>query len=480
VRRAVLAALVLAACAVLAWQLAVTAQERMLLGDFRAFYCGGATLLHGANPYAAAPLLRCEQVPQPFGLHTARDRVDLPAPFPGYALTAFALFALLPYPLAAIAWFVLLLACTALACVFTARLIGRPPFVALTLLAVAFSIAVIPYGELAPIVLAALTGGALALRRGSRVAFVAALAVIALLPHVALPVFLTLFIWNRAARIPVALLCVALAALDLATGGPQLAVSYFTRVLPDHAASEVGFITQYSMTWLAQGLGAPDRVALLAGNISYLVMAVLGVWLAGAAARWLRDPAFLVLVPAAFAVTFGSFIHYSEITLAFPAALLLYARTQGAPRFLAALSLVLIALPWQSIVTQPALMVAVVGGAIAIASVVLRSSLQFSLRAGLGAALFCAACIILAWYLGPQTAPHASAATFDPALAEASWAAHISDQTSSSGLVWWIPKLPTWIGLLLLSSSVAFVVIGRRGYDASALDGANAPSSANA
>jgi alpha-1,2-mannosyltransferase len=458
VRRTVLAALVLAACAVLAWQLVVNSQGRTLFGDFRAFYCGGATLLHGANPYAAAPLLRCEETPQPFGLHSARNRVDVPVPFPGYALAAFTLFALLPYPLAAMGWFVLLLACTALACVFTARLIDRPPFVVLTLLAVAFSVAVIPYGELAPVVLAALTGGALAARRGAIGALTAALVIIALLPNVALPVFFALFIWHRPARLPVAVLCVALAAIDLVVGGPQLALSYFTRVLPNHAASEVGFITQYSMTWLAQCLGAPDRVALAAGNLTYLVMIVLGVWLAGAAARRLRDPAFLLLIPPALAVTFGSFIHYSEITLAFPAALLLYARTQGVARVLAASSLVLIALPWQSIVTQPALLIAVVGGAIAIAAIVLRSSARSSLRVGLGAVTFCAVCILLAWYLGPQTALHTSAARFDPLLAEASWAQYISGQSSSAGLVWLIPKLPTWIGLVLLALGGAYAV----------------------
>jgi alpha-1,2-mannosyltransferase len=458
VRRPVLAALVIAACAVLAWQLVVNAQGRMLLGDFRAFYCGGSTLLHGANPYEAGPLLHCEQVPQPFGLHTARDRVDLPAPFPGYALALFAIFALLPYPLAAAAWFVLLLACTALACVFTARLVDRPPYAVLTLLAVAFSVAVIPYGELAPIIFAALAGGALALRRGVNMPLIAALAVTALLPHVALPVFLALLIWDRAARLPVAAICVALAALDLVIGGPQLAISYFTRVLPNHAASEIGFITQYSMTWFAQGLGAPDRVALAAGNISYLVTIVFGIWLAGVAARKFADPAFLLLVPAALAVTFGSFIHYSEITLAFPAALLLYARTRGTARAFAAAALVLVALPWQSIITQPALVAPVVAGTVAIALIVLQYPPRWSLRLGLGAALFCALAIVLAWQLGPQTAPHAAGAAFDPLLAEASWARHISDQTSSSGLVWWIPKLPTWIGLVSLALCGAYAV----------------------
>ncbi len=430
----------------------------MLLGDFRAFYCGGSTLLHGANPYTAAPLLHCEQVPQPFGLHTARDQVDLPAPFPGYALALFAIFALLPYPLAAVAWFVLLLACTAAACALTARLTQRPPYAVLTLLAVAFSVAVIPYGELAPVIFAALAAAALALRRGVNAPLIAALAVVALLPHVALPVFLALFIWHRAVRLPVALLCAALAAIDLTIGGPQLAISYFTRVLPNHAASEIGFVTQYSMTWFAQGLGAPDRVALAAGNLSYLLSVVLGVWLAGAAARRFADPAFLLLIPAALAVTFGSFIHYSEITLAFPAALLLYARTRLIAQRFAAVSLVLVALPWQSIVTQPALVVPVVAGTIAIALVVLRGSVQSSLRLGLGAALFCSAAILVAWHLGPQTAPHAAQASLDPLLAEASWAQHISDQTSSAGLVWWIPKLPTWTGLVSLALCGAYAV----------------------
>lgn len=457
-RKAVPAALMIAACAVLAWQLVVNAQGRMLLGDFRAFYCGGSTLLHGANPYNAGPLLHCEQIPQPFGLHTARDRVDLPAPFPSYALAVFAVFALLPYPAAAAVWFVLLLSCTAAACVFTARLCNRPPVAVLTLLAVAFSVAVIPYGELAPLVMAALTGGALALRDGRRGTFVAALAVIALLPHVALPVFLALFIWNKAARLPVALLCVALAVLDAIIGGPQLALSYFTRVLPNHAASEIGFITQYSMTWLAQGLGASDRLALAAGNLSYVVMVVFGVWVAGIAARKLADPALLLLIPAASAVTFGSFIHYSEITLAFPAGLLLFTRTRGTSRSIAGAALVLVALPWQSIVTQPALMIPVTLGAIAICAVVLELPLRSALRAGVGAVVFCAACITIAWQLGPQTAPHAAASTFDPALAEASWAQHISAQTSSSGLVWWIPKLPTWLGLALLALGGAYAV----------------------
>lgn len=437
-----------------------TSAVRTLLGDFRAFYCGGSLVLHGADPYASGPLLRCEQTPAPFGLHSARE-ADLPAPFPGYALAAFAVFSLLPYPVAAAAWFLLLLVCTTLACIFLGRLCDRPAFAAFAFIAVAFSVAVIPYGELAPIILAALTGGALALRRGVNTASVLALGVLALLPHVALPVFLALFIWNKAMRWPIVVIGIVLACLDVAVGGPNLALAYFLRVLPNHAASEIGFVTQYSVTWLAQGIGAPDRLALIAGNASYAAMVVAGIWFGGLVSKRFRDPAFLMLIPAACAVTGGSFIHYSEITLALPAALLLYVRSTGVPKVLAAVAAVLVALPWQAVVTQPALMIPIAAGAITIAAVVLQLSPRYSLRIGAGATLFCALCILAAWHFGPQTAPHTAGRPFDPTLAEASWAKLISDQTSSSGIVWWIPKLPTWSGLLALFASGVMAAAGR-------------------
>ncbi|HEV2260789.1 MAG TPA: glycosyltransferase family 87 protein, partial [Candidatus Rubrimentiphilum sp.] len=336
---------------------------KVLLGDFRAFYCGGSMVLHGNNPYFAGPLLRCEQTPQPFGLHSVRE-ADLPAPFPGYALLFFAIFAFLPYVIAATIWLCLLIVCTAAACVFLARLCGLSVAAVFVLIAVAYCVSVIPYGELAPIILAALTAGALALRRGFIGGATIGLAILALLPHIALPAYIAVFIWSRAMRLPVAGLIVLLVALDVAAGGPQVAVAYLVHVLPNHAASEIGFVTQYSATWMAQGFGASDRVALIAGEVSYGLAVVAGVWLAGLVAARLRDAAFLMLVPAALAVTGGSFVHYSEITLALPAALLLFSRATGVTKMLAAIAVVCVALPWQSVVTQPLLIVALVIGAI--------------------------------------------------------------------------------------------------------------------
>lgn len=414
-------------------------------------------ILHGNSPYAAGPLLRCEQTPQPFGLHSVR-RADLPAPFPGYALLLFALFAFLPYVAAAVIWFCILIACLAAACTFLARLSGRPLVAGLAVLAVAFCVAVIPYGELAPIVLAALTGGALALRRGLTGGVIVALAILALLPHIALPVYIALLIWSRPMRLPIVGLVVALVILDVFAGGPTVALAYLVSVLPNHAASEIGFVTQYSATWFAQGLGASDRVALLAGEACYAVAVVTGVWVAGLLSGKLRDRAFLMLLPAAFAVTGGSFVHYSEITLAIPAALLLFMRITGIAKVFAAIAIICVALPWQSVVTQPLLIVPLVAGTIVIGAIVVGMPASITLRAGLSAALFCGACLILAWHFGPQTARHLATGAFDPALAEASWAKQISDQTASSGIVWWVPKVPTWGGLLSAVASAAYAI----------------------
>ncbi|HEV2262455.1 MAG TPA: hypothetical protein VGR69_09240 [Candidatus Rubrimentiphilum sp.] len=460
--KALSAVVIVAACALLAWQLVSNGKNgAWLMGDFRAFYCGGTAVLHGVSPYAATPMLHCELAPQPFGLHTTRPGVDLPAPFPGYVLSVFVPLALLPYPLAAAFWFVLLLVATAAACNYLAQLCRRPAIIPFTLLAFALAVAVIPYGELAPFIIAALAAGSLVLRRGFSWPVIGALAVTALLPHVALPVFLTVFIYVRAARLPIVMLALFLVALDLTVGGTSLAISYFTRVLPNHAASEIGYIMQYSTAWFAQALGASDRLALLCGDISYGLMIVAGIWLSGQLAQKFRNPAFLLLIPPAFAVIGGPFVHYSEITLAFPASLLLYFQSSGKIRGSVAVAIVLIAFPWEFILMQPLLAVPMIAGTAAIATIVLSAPLRVTLRVGFGAALFCAALMALAVVYGPQIVTHAGG-TLDPSLAEASWARFISEKTSSAGIVWWVGKAPTWIGLVLFAVSAALAVRGAK------------------
>ncbi len=449
------AVIVIMAIGILGWQMSENASARTLLGDFRAFYCGGSMVLRGENPYAATPILRCEQIQQPFGLHYARDSVALPAPFPGYALAFYAMFAFLPYLAAVVVWFILLLACTIWGSVMLAKLSGKTEIAIITSLAVGYAVAVIPYGELAPVILCALCGLVLLLRaktfdvQKQMLAF-CALLVLALLPHVALPVFIALFLWMPRMRVLIGCAFVALLGIDLLAGGPAVAISYFMRVLPDHAASEIGFITQFSATWLASAFGLPDRSALLIGKISYGLMVVSGVWLGGMLAMRQKDWAFAVLVPAAFAVVFGPFIHYSEITLALPAAVLLCSRAKGSALIWAMAGVVLIAFPWQFVITQPGLIFLFALSALAISCITLGLSLQIGLRVGLTAAIFCGICIIIAWHFGPMNGLHVGSLPLNPNLAEASWAHHISAKTSSGGIVWWLPKIPTWLGLVAM------------------------------
>ncbi|HET9394332.1 MAG TPA: glycosyltransferase 87 family protein [Candidatus Rubrimentiphilum sp.] len=437
-----------AALCLVAWQVAAASRHGALFVDLRAFYCGGWTVLHHGNPYDAAPLLTCEQTPQPFGLYTVA--VPLLAPFPGYALAVFSLLALMPYTAAAALWLVLLVGSGLGAALLLATLCRTGIAGAIAVVTVAFAVAVIPYGQLTPIVLLALCGAALALRRNIVSALVVALAVVALEPNVALPVFVAVFLWRRDARIPLVILCAALLILHVVVVGPAGALAYFTQVLPAHDASEVRFVNQFSLTWMAQALGAPLRLSLVLGNVAYVLVCALGVWLAGALACRLRDPALLVLFPAACAVIGGSYVHYSEILLALPAALLLFAHSSHRGRIYAAFAVALIAIPWISIPSQPAVVLAAVGGVAAMCCLTLNLSVSAMLRAALGAALLCALILLAAFYYGPALSATHTLGLLDAGAADAARAAQIAESGASAGIVWWLVKLPTWLGLLAL------------------------------
>jgi hypothetical protein len=72
-----------------------------LMTDFRAFYCGGAAIAQGANPYLEEPLHSCERRTRMTTKPAFLASVTVPAPLPPYALVAFAPLSRLPFPLAA-------------------------------------------------------------------------------------------------------------------------------------------------------------------------------------------------------------------------------------------------------------------------------------------------------------------------------------------------------------------------------------------
>jgi alpha-1,2-mannosyltransferase len=314
------------------------------LGGFAAFSCAGQVLRGGADPYRAEPLRRCEQA-LPSYRYAAAGVVE-PAPFPPPVLLAFAPLALLPLGVAFAIYAALALAAIGFATWALARLTELPgPFIAASL-AVAALYQNLKFGEVPPLVIGILCGAALLLER-RRYGWAVAVGALALIePHVAAPVFVALLIAVKPARVPLVIAGVVLAAFTLAVAAPATLVEYFFGVLPAHAASEVGANDQYSVTWLAHQLGVADGRALQLGSISYVVAATLGIVLAMRLARRFERPAFLVFVPAAFAMMGGAFIHDIQLPIALPAALLLLAVAEGRARIAALVAVMVLAVTW--------------------------------------------------------------------------------------------------------------------------------------
>lgn len=317
--------------------------------DFRSFYCAGRLALDGADPYVVEPLRTCEhEIAGDFGIRLAPGVVD-PAPLPPYALAAIGLLGMLPFAIASALWFALMIASVAL-CVIALRRLTRLPSLAIAA-SVVFSLGftAVKLGQFVALIAALLCASALLLR-GGRVAGAALVASATMLePHLGLPVVLALFIWKRQARLPLVAVAGVAVAVSFATFGPALCEEYLTRVLPLHALSEVDKLyLQYSATSLLWAAGLSPSSALRAGLGCYLCMVAAGVAFARRASESTGDDAFLVLVPPAFAVFGGSFIHLWQIAVAIPAGLLAFAHV---PRWrpIVAVAVAILAFPPQTV-----------------------------------------------------------------------------------------------------------------------------------
>ncbi len=455
--RVIIAAL--AAALLVLWQLHLSSKTGSFFGDFRAFYCAGASLAHGAQPYAAAPLYACERAPMPFGLYHADSGVAVPAPLPGYALVLFMPLGMLPYLAACAFWFAILMATSAVSVFALAALLDRPIDAALWALAVGFAVIVIPFGELGSIVMASIVCMALALRRGAWTWAAVAGAFAMILPHIGLPVMLGAFLFVPVMRARIAAVAVVLAILDVLAGGWQTALAYVFDVLPAHARSEIGSNAQYGLTWALHSLGASDRAAIAGGEVSYALMIALGLFASWKILSLQRDAAYAVLVPPAFAVLGGTFVHLTQIMIAIPAALLLFDRARGAARVTFGVAALLIAFPWASVLGQPLLMLvyALVCGIFARS--LLGANASVALRIALGSVLLCAAVLIAGYQFGAGLSTHVHGLSPQQGLAQSSWGEYIRAQRAGSGPAWWIAKAPTWIGLALLALGCAYALV---------------------
>ncbi|HEY9179711.1 MAG TPA: hypothetical protein VIO32_03265, partial [Candidatus Baltobacteraceae bacterium] len=295
-------------------------------------------------------------------------------------------------------------------------------------------------------------------RRGAWGWAAVAAGVAMILPHVALPAILGAVLCVPAMRTRAAALAAVLCVLDLFCGRPAVAISYLRDVLPAHARSEIGSTAQYGMTWILHGLHASDGAAIAGGELSYAVMTLLGLWAAYVLAARRRDAAYAALIPPAFAVLGGTFMHYTQIMVAIPAALLLWAHSTGRVRTLFAVAFLLLAFPWLWALGQPVLVIVYAPVCGFLAAAVLGWNASWALRTALAAAVLTGAVIGAGYYYGPGLPAHVHGLTMHAGLAQASWEQFVRSQRASTGPPWWVGKAPTWIGLLVLALSCAYVL----------------------
>ena len=305
--------------------------------DFSAFYCGARVLSTGADPYQYEPVRSCEHANRQWS-----RRSDIVAvPLPPYALGILIPLARLPYAQASLLWFMLLVV-SALAIVWAILQLADLPFLVVgTCVALAVFLQAMPTGALAPIPLALLCAAAVMLTRKLWNATAALLGFACIEPHVALPVLLATFVLVREMRWRIVAVASALILFSLALGRLELNTEYLSKYLPAHALSELGSVVQFGLSSMLHNFGVPDGAALAIGSAQYGLFVFAGILLARSLRR--EVPAMTVLVPLAFAVTGGPYIHLTQIAGVLPLAFVTASRTRSR---VAWAGIVLLTVPW--------------------------------------------------------------------------------------------------------------------------------------
>jgi hypothetical protein len=314
--------------------------------DFRAFYCAGRAVVARADPYRVEPARSCQAAAISAADLRGIRGLTVPTPQPPYGLAFFSLFAALPFLFASVLWFALSVTAW-LRTVFLLRDmtgldVAWPFFATFGGLALLGSFTV---GQIVPVLMWLVAECAAALHAGDerRAAVIATLSTIE--PATGGALWLTLFALRPGARRTLAFGAAALLAVSLLALRPELSVEWLTQVLPAHASSELNNPEQFSLSSVLALAGVPAAAAEALGTLDYAAMIVLGIWAAAqTAARW-HEPAVIALLPPAFVVLGGPYVHQHHLAMAIPMALLAFAQTRRR-EFVAAI--VLLGVPWFS------------------------------------------------------------------------------------------------------------------------------------
>jgi hypothetical protein len=325
--------------------------------DFRAFYCAGAALDAGGDPYLEEPVRSCERASLRAAGFSFTERDVLVAPYPPLALAAFGLLARLPYRTAVELWLTLAFAALCLAIVLTARLARLRPLIVGLALVASVGFASFFLGQSVPLAVAGLVAAALSARTGPPWLTALGLVVASIQPHLALPAWIGAALLVPSARTAIAASLVALVGLSFAFFS-RLTVEYVRVVLPLHSRAEVAnFTDQYGLSALLHHYGVGVALALRLGSLSYVVSLAIGISVAARLVRRFDDRAFAILAPSAIITIGGPFVHGHQIAAALPFALLLLGNLRGSAFRIATIALgiaiVALAIPWNTIADQP-------------------------------------------------------------------------------------------------------------------------------
>ncbi len=424
--------------------------------DLVDFYCAGEALDEGRDPYRYEPLRTCE--------HRNADGLSIydstalavPAPLPPYDLTPYRALATLPFRYART---IDVAATLAILCASVIALgaAGIAFEVALLALVLPIGYVELASGEIAPFAFLALTicGAALVKRRDGVAGIFGAL--VAIEPHVALPVCVALLLFAPRTRVALIVTLAALSVVALLTAGFDGIREYAAAVLPAHALAEAVNPQQYSVTWVAWFFGATRSQAVLLGTVAYVLVALAGVYAAALhRSNAGTDRSLLAFAPAACAIAGGAFVHAEELFFAIPAALVLATQRTGTTRAVAAAALCALSVPWLAVWSVKRLFAA---------TMLVCVLLLWRLRIGLGAALATILPIAALIYAFERRPPElhitlpASAHYPPDAIVQREWA-DVMNVLQTHDPLWLAIKIPVWFAL---ATVIALAANPRRG-----------------
>jgi hypothetical protein len=112
-----------------------------------------------------------------------------------------------------------------------------------------------------------------------------------------------------------------------------------------HAINETKWMLQYSLSHVLFSAGVSVQTALLIGQIWYVIMIVIGLWLARAMVIR-RHPEGIVLAPSSSAALGGSFVHLWQMSIAAPLGALFAKEPGSRTASFAAWGVLLLSSPW--------------------------------------------------------------------------------------------------------------------------------------